>query len=128
MQRPLSTVRRWIRAVRDPAHVEWLRTQGVVWLARVGLDVINNLAPQATRLGEALTALAAATVTPPGPGRPARPTVDADRADHPRPGPRATGASPAGLRFRSRRVLARPQPDATVTTANRRAGDRHAAA
>jgi hypothetical protein len=33
VQRPLSTVRRWIRAVRDPAHVEWLRTQGVVWLA-----------------------------------------------------------------------------------------------
>ena len=51
LQRPLSTVRRWIRAVRDPAHVEWLRTQGMVWLARVDLDVINSLVPQATRLG-----------------------------------------------------------------------------
>ena len=61
LQRPLSTVRRWIRAVRDPAHVEWLRTQGVVWLARVDLDVINNLVPQATRLGE--HALAAAALT-----------------------------------------------------------------
>ena len=60
LHRPLSTVRRWIRAVRDPAQVEWLRTQGVVWLARVDLDVINNLAPQPTRLGEALTARAAA--------------------------------------------------------------------
>ena len=56
-------MRRWIRAVRDPAHVEWLRTQGMVWLARVDLDVINNLAPQATRLGDALTALAAAALT-----------------------------------------------------------------
>ena len=63
LQRPLSTVRRWIRAVRDPAHVEWLRTQGMVWLARVDLDVINTLAPQATRLGDALTALAAAALT-----------------------------------------------------------------
>ena len=63
VQRPLSTVRRWIRAVRDPVHVEWLRTQGMVWLARVDLDVINTLAPQATRLGDALTALAAAALT-----------------------------------------------------------------
>jgi hypothetical protein len=63
LQRPLSTVRRWIRAVRDPVHVEWLRTQGMVWLARVDLDVINTLAPQATRLGDALTALAAAALT-----------------------------------------------------------------
>ena len=38
------------------------------------------------------------------------------------------GAGPAGLRFRSSRVLARPHPDATVTTANRHARDRHAAA
>jgi hypothetical protein len=63
LQRPLSTVRRWIRAVRDPAHVEWLRTPGVVLLAHVELDVINNLVPQATRLGDALTALAAAALT-----------------------------------------------------------------
>jgi hypothetical protein len=63
LARPLSTVRRWIRGVRDPAHVEWLRTQGMVWLARVDLDVINTLTPQATRLGDALTALAAAALT-----------------------------------------------------------------
>ena len=43
VQRPLSTVRRWIRAVPDPGHVEWLRTHGMVWLARVDLDVINTL-------------------------------------------------------------------------------------
>ena len=63
LDRSLSTVRRWIRAVCDPAHVEWLRTQGMVWLSRVDLDVINTLAPQATRLGDALTALAAAALT-----------------------------------------------------------------
>ena len=56
-------MRRWIRAVRDPSHVEWLRTRGMVWLGRVDLDVINNLTPQATRLGDALTALAGAAFT-----------------------------------------------------------------
>ena len=53
---------RLVRAVRDPAHVVWLRTQGMVWLSRVDLDVINTLVPQATRLGDALTALAAAAL------------------------------------------------------------------
>ena len=57
LDRPLSTVRRWVRAVRDPGHVEWLRTQGMVWLSRVDLDVINTLTPQATRLGDALVAV-----------------------------------------------------------------------
>ena len=61
--RPLSTVRRWIRAVRDAEHVEWLRAQAVEWLARVDRDVLGGLRPEATRLGEALTALAAAAVT-----------------------------------------------------------------
>ena len=61
--RPLSTVRRWIRAVRDAEHVEWLRAQAVEWLARVDRDVLGGLQPEATRLGEALTALAAAAVT-----------------------------------------------------------------
>ena len=63
LDRPLSTVRRWIRAVRDPEHVEWLRAQGVQWLAQLDHDVLGGLRPEATRLGEALTALAAAAVT-----------------------------------------------------------------
>jgi len=63
LDRPLSTVRRWVRACRDSDHVEWLRTQGMVWLSRVDLDVINTLAQQVTRLGDALTALAAAALT-----------------------------------------------------------------
>ncbi len=61
--RPLSTVRRWIRAGRDPQHTEWLRGQAVAWLARVDRDVLAGLTPQPTRLGEALTALAAAALT-----------------------------------------------------------------
>ncbi len=63
MARPLSTVRRWIRAVHDPEHVEWLRTQGVACLARFDRDVISNLTPQPTRPADALNALAAAAVT-----------------------------------------------------------------
>jgi hypothetical protein len=63
LDRPLSTVRRWIRAVRDPDHIEWLRAQGVGWLAQLDHDVLGGLRPEATRLGEALTALAAAAVT-----------------------------------------------------------------
>jgi len=63
LDRPLSTVRRWIRAVREPGHVEWLRAQAVDWLALVDRDVLGGLRPEATRLGEALTALAAAAVT-----------------------------------------------------------------
>jgi hypothetical protein len=61
--RPLSTVRRWIRAGRHPQHVQWLRAQAVAWLARVDRDVLAGLTPQPTRLGEALTALAAAALT-----------------------------------------------------------------
>jgi len=63
LDRPLSTVRRWIRAVRDPTHVAWLRAQAVAWIARVDRDVISGLAPQHSALADALTALAAAAVT-----------------------------------------------------------------
>lgn len=63
LQRSPSTVRRWIRAGRDPAHVEWLRAQALSWLAQLDRDVIADLEPQATRLGEALSALAAAAIT-----------------------------------------------------------------
>jgi len=128
LQRPLSTVRRWIRAVRDPAHLEWLRTQAVLWLARVDRDVISTLAPQPTRLGEALTALAAAALTLRARVVPHVPPWTLVGQITCGPARRATDAGPAGVRFRSRRVLARPQPGATVTTAIRHAADRHAAA
>ena len=110
-----------------PHHVEWLRAQGVGWLARVDRDVLGGLRPEATRLGEALTALAAAAVTLRARVAPRVPAVDADRADHPRPAPRPARPGRAGLRSRSCRVLARPQPGATVTTPNPPARARPAA-
>jgi Domain of unknown function (DUF6431) len=50
LDRPLSTVRRWIRAVGDPDHIAWLRAQAVDWLAQVDRDVLGGLRPEATRL------------------------------------------------------------------------------
>jgi len=61
--RPTTTVRHWVRAVRDAHHIEWLRAQGLEWIARVDREVLATLGPEPTRLGEALTALAAAAVT-----------------------------------------------------------------
>jgi len=72
LYRPVSTVWRWIRAGRDPAHVEWLRTEAMEWIAGVDRDVITTLAPEPTRLGEALTALGAALGRPAGLYRPTR--------------------------------------------------------
>jgi hypothetical protein len=65
--RTLSTVRRWVRAVRDPGHVQWLRAQGVGWLAHLDRDVLGDILgcrpPLAGLLDEALTTLAAAAIT-----------------------------------------------------------------
>ncbi len=67
LDRPPSTVRRWVRAVRDPGHREWLRAQGVHWLAQLDRDVLGEVLarrlPPAGPLDEALTTLAAAAVT-----------------------------------------------------------------
>src|SRR5581483_3908159 len=60
LDRPASTVRRWIRAAHTPGHAQWLREQALEWIARVDRDVLAHLEPEPTRLGEALTALAAA--------------------------------------------------------------------
>jgi hypothetical protein len=62
LDRPVSTVRRWIRAVRTAGHAQWLRERAVGWIARVAPDVLAELGPEPTRLREALTALAAAAV------------------------------------------------------------------
>lgn len=63
LERPASTVRRWVRAVRDDHHVEWLRDQGIGWIAQIDREVLATPAAESTRPGEALTALAAAAVT-----------------------------------------------------------------
>lgn len=59
INRPPSTVRRWLRSVRG-AHTDWLHTQGVAWIYRVDREVFATITPAPTRLGDALSALAAA--------------------------------------------------------------------
>jgi hypothetical protein len=61
LQRPLSTVRRWLRSVRG-GHTDWLYAQGVSWIGRVEGEVFATITPDRTGLGDALTALAAAAV------------------------------------------------------------------
>jgi hypothetical protein len=100
--------------------LEWLRAQGVQWLAQLDHDVLGGLRPEATRLGEALTA-GRRRGHPPGPGGVPCAGLDAGRADHPRPAPRPARIGRAGLRSRSCRVLARPSPGATVPTSSPRA-------
>ena len=63
LERPASTVHRWIRALRDDHHLDWLGEQGIQRIAQVDREVLTTLAAQPTRLAEALTALAAAAVT-----------------------------------------------------------------
>jgi hypothetical protein len=59
--RPVSTVRRWLRAVRGE-QAEWLRCQGVRRTFELDQDLLAGLVPQATALGDALCALAAAVL------------------------------------------------------------------
>jgi hypothetical protein len=54
-------VRRWLRAACG-GHVEWLRRQGVQRTFDLDQDLLADLAPQATELGDALCALAAAVL------------------------------------------------------------------
>jgi hypothetical protein len=59
--RPVSTVRRWLRAVRGPQG-RWLYRQGVEHTARLAPELLADVAAQPTELGDALTALAAAVL------------------------------------------------------------------
>jgi len=59
LQRPPSTVRRWLRRIRGE-HVGWLRRQGIEQACRFDPEVISDLPVQSTELGDALVALAAA--------------------------------------------------------------------
>ena len=86
--------------------------------------MINTLAPQATRLGEALTALAAAALTLRARVVPhVSPWTLIGQITHGRLPARP--CRPGRAEIRSCLVLARLQPDATVTTANRHARDRN---
>ena len=58
LDRPPTTVRRWLRRARRRA--QWLRAQGVEHTAALDRDLLADLQPQRTALADALQALAAA--------------------------------------------------------------------
>ena len=53
LDRPASTVRRWLRGARG-AHAQWLYQQGVQKVVAVDRDLLTRLAPQRTPLGWAM--------------------------------------------------------------------------
>jgi hypothetical protein len=59
LDRPAGTVRRRLRVARGD-HVEWLRRQGIERAFHLDPGVLTGLGAQATALGDALCALAAA--------------------------------------------------------------------
>ena len=61
LARLVSTVRRWVRSVGGD-HTEWLRAHAVAWLHHLDREVLATLQAAPTRLGDALSALAAVTV------------------------------------------------------------------
>ena len=61
LDRPASTVRRWLRGASG-AHAQWLYQQGVQKVVAVDRDLLTRLAPQRTPLGWALNTLLGAAV------------------------------------------------------------------
>ena len=61
LDRPASTVRRWLRGVRG-AHAQWLYHQGVQKVVTVDRDLLTRLAAQRTPLGWALNTLIGAAM------------------------------------------------------------------
>ena len=59
--RPESTVRRWLRGVREP-HAQWLYRRGVDRAAATDRELLVRPAPQRTTLGHALNLLAGAAL------------------------------------------------------------------
>jgi len=59
--RPESTVRRWLRGVREP-HAQWLYRRGVDRAAAVDRELLVRPAPQRSVLGHALNLLAGAAL------------------------------------------------------------------
>jgi len=59
--RPESTVRRWLRAVREP-HARWLYRRAVDQAVLIDREMLVRPAPQQTTLGNALNLLAGAAV------------------------------------------------------------------
>lgn len=59
--RPAATVRGWLRRAGD-RHARWLYEQAVTHAASLDADVLNQVEPAGSVLGDALSALAAAVV------------------------------------------------------------------
>lgn len=62
LDRPVSTVRRWLRRARGP-HADWMREQGVQHAYRADPDILNRDMVWPTTLGDALNLLAGAALT-----------------------------------------------------------------
>lgn len=62
LQRPLSTVRRWLRTACTPGHLEWVRRRAVERTYQTDPDTLSRVRPQGGPLADALTALAASVV------------------------------------------------------------------
>ena len=60
LDRPLSTVRRWLRAAGTPGHADWLRHQATGVIYQIDADILNRIGPAGGALADALIALAAA--------------------------------------------------------------------
>ena len=60
-ERPESTVRRWLRAAREP-HAQWLYRRGVDYAVLIDRELLVRPAAQQTTLGHALNLLAGAAV------------------------------------------------------------------
>jgi hypothetical protein len=60
LERPVSTVRRWLRRARNPDHLNELRQRGTQELIRLNADAFNTLVATGNLLRDTLNMLAAA--------------------------------------------------------------------
>lgn len=60
LDRPLSTVRRWLRVAGTPGHADWLRHQATNVIYQSDADLLSRIGPAGGALADALTALAGA--------------------------------------------------------------------
>ena len=60
LDRPPSTVRRWLRVAGTPGHADRLRRQANELIFRIDPDILNGIGPRGGALADALTALAGA--------------------------------------------------------------------
>ena len=121
--RPESTVRRWLRAAREP-HAQWLYGRAVNQTVTIDRELLVRPAPQQTvrpapqqtTLGHALNLLAGAARAVPRMLRPQRPGLVADRLLRSRAALGRSAAAAAQLKFGFRRALPRPAPPVTMQT------------